>query len=419
MNYLITLLFLLLSASANILSLSDISWFAILLAMVIYAIGKKKLAQKDMKVVGLFMLVYLIYVAIRYVLNTELFSMNLDTKFLISDVIFPFKYVLLSFIYVVILREKVMDYLVKVIVHLTIIGFVFYAMQLTLGDFIYNFSESLGLPKANTIPGYTNFVLFSFTKGRHDYRNSGFVWEPGAYGCFLIIALFYNLLKDKFKFEKDSIILIVGIITTFSTTDYCALLILLFLAYRYRVPKLNLWILVMVPSIVLLILFVPFLGDKVAGIYTDDMDGLKHLKEISQYHLKHNEQIPLNRFASMSYIYDNMGSGLILGVSNKYDELLNTVYNVNISNGIFDFLAKFGILGLFLLIYSYIKFCAAFLKKNEYIVYCVLILLVMSFGEPIMFLPLTLLFLFLPSITNIGKEEDGNANKYGLPNLAR
>ena len=162
-----------------------------------------------------------------------------------------------------------------------------------------------------------------------------------------------------------------------------------------------------------------FPGDKVAGIYTDDMDGLKHLKEISQYHLKHNEQIPLNRFASMSYIYDNMGSGLILGVSNKYDELLNTVYNVNISNGIFDFLAKFGVLGLFFLVYSYIKFCTAFLKKNEYIIYCVLILLVMSFGEPIMFLPVTLLFLFLPSITNIGKEEDETINKYGLPNLAR
>jgi hypothetical protein len=318
------------------------------------------------------------------------------------------------------MREKTMDYLVKVIVQLTIIGFVFYAIQLVAGDLIYNFSESLGLPKANTIPGYTNFVIFSFTKGRHDYRNSGFVWEPGAYGCFMIIALFFNLLKDKFKFYKNSMILIAGIITTFSTTDYFALLILLFLAYRYRVPKFNLWILVMIPSVVLLILFVPFLGDKIAGIYTDDMDGLKHLKEISQYHLKHNEQIPLNRFASMSYIWDNIGSGLLLGLSNKYDEILNKTYNVNISNGIFDFLAKFGVIGLFFLVYSYVKFCAAFLKKNEFIVYSVLIFLVISFGEPILFLPLVLLFLFLPYITNIGSgQEDDIAIKYGLSNLDR
>jgi len=415
MNYLITLLFLLLSASANILSLSDISWFAILLFMVIYAISKKMLLQKDMKLIGLFMLVYLVYVVLRNLLIT-----NLESQYLISDLIFPFKYVLLSFIYVVIMREKTMDYLVKVIVQLTIIGFVFYAIQLVAGDLIYNFSESLGLPKANTIPGYTNFVIFSFTKGRHDYRNSGFVWEPGAYGCFMIIALFFNLLKDKFKFYKNSMILIAGIITTFSTTDYFALLILLFLAYRYRVPKFNLWILVMIPSVVLLILFVPFLGDKIAGIYTDDMDGLKHLKEISQYHLKHNEQIPLNRFASMSYIWDNIGSGLLLGLSNKYDEILNKTYNVNISNGIFDFLAKFGVIGLFFLVYSYVKFCAAFLKKNEFIVYSVLIFLVISFGEPILFLPLVLLFLFLPYITNIGSgQEDDIAIKYGLSNLDR
>jgi len=415
MNYLITLLFLLLSASANILSLSDISWFAILLFMVIYAISKKMLLQKDMKLIGLFMLVYLVYVVLRNLLIT-----NLESQYLISDLIFPFKYVLLSFIYVVIMREKTMDYLVKVIVQLTIIGFVFYAIQLVAGDLIYNFSESLGLPKANTIPGYTNFVIFSFTKGRHDYRNSGFVWEPGAYGCFMIIALFFNLLKDKFKFYKNSMILIAGIITTFSTTDYFALLILLFLAYRYRVPKFNLWILAMIPSVVLLILFVPFLGDKIAGIYTDDMDGLKHLKEISQYHLKHNEQIPLNRFASMSYIWDNIGSGLLLGLSNKYDEILNKTYNVNISNGIFDFLAKFGVIGLFFLVYSYVKFCAAFLKKNEFIVYSVLIFLVISFGEPILFLPLVLLFLFLPYITNIGSgQEDDIAIKYGLSNLDR
>jgi hypothetical protein len=414
MNYLITLLFLLLSSSANILSLNDIVWFSILLGMVIYALMKKMILQKDLKILGLFMLVYLVYVILRNLLIT-----NLDSQYLISDLIFPFKYLLLSFAYCVIMREKAMDYLVKVIVHLTLIGFVLYALQLTLGDFIYNFSESLGLPKANTIPGYTNFIIFSFTKGRHDYRNSGFVWEPGAYGCFLILALFFNLLKTKFKFDKVSIILVIGILTTFSTTDYFALLILFFLAYRYRVPKLNLWILIMIPSFVLLIIFVPFLGDKIAGIYTDDMDELKHLHEISIYHLKHNEEIPLNRFSSMSYIWDNVGSGLILGLSNKYDEILNKVYNVNISNGIFDFMAKFGVVGLIFVVYSYAKFCAAFLKKNEYVIYCVLIFLVMSFGEPIVFLPIVLLFLFLPFITDIGKEEDTPENKYGLPDLDR
>lgn len=416
MNYLITLLFLLLSSSANMLSLNDYIWFAILLAMVVYALSKKMIQQKDLKVLGWGMIIYLVYVTLRNLLVT-----SLDSQYLISDLIFPFKYVLLTFAFCVIMREKAMDYIVKVIVQLTVIGFFLYAIQLTLGDFIYNFSESLGLPKANTIPGYTNFIIFSFTKGRHDYRNSGFVWEPGAYGCFLILALFFNLLKTKFKFDRNSIILIIGILTTFSTTDYFALLILFFLAYRYRVPKLNLWVLVMIPGFALLVIFVPFLGDKIAAIYTDDMDGLKHLREISIYHLKHNEQIPLNRFASMSYIWDNVGSNLILGLSNKYDEILNKVYNVNISNGIFDFLAKFGLTGLVFLIYTYGKFCAAFLKKTEFVIYCILIFLVMSFGEPIMFLPVFLIFLFLPFITDIGKkeEEETTENKYGLPNLAR
>ncbi len=396
MNYVITLLFLLLTSSANTISNTDAVWFGILVLMLLYILFKKLLVVRDLKILSILLVVYLLFVVLRVFLVT-----NLPMEYLLSDVLFPFKYILLSFAYVVILREKALEYLVKVITHLTVIGLIFYFFQMVgFADLIYTFSKSLNLPNLNKIDGYTNFVIFSFTKGLHDYRNSGFVWEPGAYGCFLIIALLFNFFRNKFTFDRTSIILIIATITTFSTSDYLALFILLFLAYRYRVPKINLWVIIMVPTFVVLFITVPFLGDKISAIYLDDIAGLKHLKDISKYNLKRGEQIPLNRFASMIYLYDNMGSDLILGLSNKYDVIIDKVYNVNISNGIFDFFAKFGVFSFIYLFYTYIKFCALYVKRVEYLIYCTLILLIIAFGEPILFLPIILIFLFLPFLTN-------------------
>ena len=364
--------------------------------MAVYAITKKLFVKKDLRLLGVMMLIYLGYVALRDVL-----VIGLDTDYLFSDVIFFFKYLVLTFLYCVLLKEKTIDSIIKVTVHLTIISLILYFFQIVgFADTIYNFSNSLNLPKANGIPGYTNFIIFSFTKGRHDIRNSGFVWEPGAFGCFLMIVLLFHFLRNRFTFDKIAILFIVAIITTMSTTNYLALVFLLFLAYRYRVPKMNFAVLLIIPVFIILVIAVPFLGDKIAAVYVDDMKDLNRLKEIAAYN--RGDEIPLNRFASMVYLYDNIGINLIWGLSNKYDVYVNAKgYIVNISNGIFDFLAKFGILGMVYLVYGYVKFCKNFLDKNEYLVYCVLTLLILGFGEPIMFLPLVLIFVFLPFMSSV------------------
>ena len=391
--YILTLLFLLLSANASVISGSDIGWGFVLLMMVIVAISKKLFNVKNLKVIGIFSIVYLAFVVIR-----DLFINSLDTSFLLSDVFFLLKYILLTYVYCIILKEKVAAYLIKVVVHLTILSFCFYFFQLIgLGEYIYNLSSSLNLQNNYYIEGYTNFILFSFTKGQHEYRNSGFAWEPGSFGCFLVITLMLNFFLNNFTFDKKSKILIIGILTTLSTSDYLALLILLFCAYRYRIPGVNRWLWLIIPLSVALFILVPFLGNKISDVYNGDLDDLNHLKFLSKFYKHYNQQIPLNRFSSMSYIYDAFGANLILGVSNKYDAILSKGYSVNISNGIFDFLAKFGLVGFVYLIYNYSKFCLVFIVKWEYLLYCIVILLLISFGEPILFFPLVLMFIFIQS----------------------
>jgi hypothetical protein len=58
-------------------------------------------------------------------------------------------------------------------------------------------------------------------------RNSGFYWEPGTHGGFLILAIFLNLFyrRDSWK-SKYNLVFFLCILTTLSTTTYLALFFL-------------------------------------------------------------------------------------------------------------------------------------------------------------------------------------------------
>jgi len=70
---------------------------------------------------------------------------------------------------------------------------------------------------------YSYFFTYS---GRGDYRNSGFMWEPGAFAMILIILIIYTWCRDGIKIGLRQIVYFVCIITTFSTAGYLAMCIL-------------------------------------------------------------------------------------------------------------------------------------------------------------------------------------------------
>ncbi|WP_286813149.1 MULTISPECIES: hypothetical protein [unclassified Maribacter] len=243
---------------------------------------------------------------------------------------------------------------------------------------------------------YTNFLIFTYDT-IHYYRNSGFCWEPGAFGSFLTLALMFNFLINDFKLNKEALIITLAILTTVSTTAYLGAFILYFLRYRVLSRGSKITIIIFAVIFALAIPNVPFLGEKVVEIYEQDIRDLKELEQLSVYYEDVERQIPLNRFASVIFLYEQFNWKLFLGVSNQYDEYYINEFNVNISNGIMDFITKFGLLGLMVLLYRYGKLCRAYLRKTEYVCYSILILLILSFGEPILMLPICVIFIFLPT----------------------
>jgi len=76
---------------------------------------------------------------------------------------------------------------------------------------------------------------------------------------------------------------------------------------------------------------------------------------------------------------------------------------VNLSNGDFDFMAKFGFVGLVFFMYRYLQLIKKFLFKNEYLFYCGLLMLTLGFGEPILSFTNQLCLLFLFKYTDPAK----------------
>ena len=393
--YLVVLLFLLFSSKANFLVEYNVAWFGLEVFMIFVAFHLKRFKKRDVQFFLISVGIYFAYILLRFKLN------KLPTDYFTSDVFYFFKFVFTAYLFCVILREKALYYLVKVISHLAIVSLVFYSLQMIQNGAIV---KAIGTAfESITVDDesfrYTNFIFFTFDD-IHYYRNSGFCWEPGAFGSFLTLALLFNFLINNFKLNKEAFIITLAILTTVSTTAYLGVFLLFFLRYRVLNKGSKMAIIVFAIVFAIAIPNVPFLGEKIVEIYDQDIRDLKELEQLSNYYEDVQRQIPLNRFASVIFLYEQFDWKLFLGVSNQYDEYYINEYNVNISNGIMDFITKFGVVGLFVLLYRYGKLCKVYLRKMEYVVYAILILIILSFGEPILMLPICVMFIFLPTFKN-------------------
>jgi hypothetical protein len=204
-----------------------------------------------------------------------------------------------------------------------------------------------------------------------------------------------HLITNNFNFDKRAKWVILALVTTLSTTTYTAFAFILLLYFRGRGVKLITIMLFIGPILCVLVSMVPFMFDKIAAIYNKDLDDMKNIQTLSDWYIQQGQIMPLNRFASMLFLVGTFGYDLIWGVSNIYDETIPLIKHLNLSNGIFAFMAQFGAIGLCFLIYR----CYLFFKKNtrsiELSIYSLIVILICGFGECIFVTSIILCFLFL------------------------
>ncbi len=77
------------------------------------------------------------------------------------------------------------------------------------------------------------YMFIFFFNGWAVYRNSGFAWEPAAFGAILSWAILFNLFINNFSVNLKTIVLLIAALTTFSVGTYSYIL-LLSLVYFYE-----------------------------------------------------------------------------------------------------------------------------------------------------------------------------------------
>lgn len=396
LDYFASMLFMLISSKGNFTAYYDAFNYITDIVLIYIGITKNRFRVSDFKLLVRTGLIYAGYCFFRWV-----FIVDLPIRFFLSDCNFFMERIVMSFLFCAVMRENTAYYIVKVTIQLAAFSLLMYVLQLISGPFVAYLGRLINLPPRIGNPGYTNIIFFTFDDMHHTIRNSGFSWEPGAYGCYLDLGILMHFMINGFKYDKGAWILTAAIITTLSTTTYSCFAVIILLYLRVNGLKLTTVLLFAVPIMCVIATQVPFLLDKIGRTWQEDQFELGDMMRLAGWYERYGGQLHLNRFGSLIYLYDYFGAyGFFWGVSNAYQAVTPVADVINISNGDADFLSKFGVVGLVWFMYRYVLYLKKFFFTFEYIFYCILIFLVLGFGEPMPIFSSTLCLLFMFQYAN-------------------
>jgi len=290
--------------------------------------------------------------------------------------------------------ENIFYKFINIIYFLTLISLIFYFFQLLfpeqffrVNNFLSSTSDFFIRPTSDPSL-YSNSILFTFSKGPHLYRNSGFAWEPGAFGGFLLFALFIYLSNNNFKLGKKFWVFLIALVTTFSTTAFVGLLfVFFFILYNLKDRKKFLWIFIIIIVLLASLLNLPFVKEKIVHQIIETIKTVK----------ANSFEGVLNRFQSFFYdlhlLKDNLFF-LFFGRGIQEETRFVAKDLVSLSSGIGDYLLMFGFIGFILLavnLHNSLKKITLLNNGKGYLLFFIVMIFIL-FSNPMVYTPLIFVF---------------------------
>jgi hypothetical protein len=216
-----------------------------LLIYLAFAFGTTSFFSEDrVKLLIYFLLVTIIYFIRNKTINARLFYFVLFFLIIYGIQLFIFgegklqpliflvlTVLLLPYFLLHITGASFMRYYVNIVFFLAILSLIFWVAS-NLSPAFYKFTSTIPI-KYNTdlIEGNDKmFIIYTYETGSvyNIIRNPGPTWEPGGWAVFIILAVVFNLFLKKTLWSFKNIVFIITTLTTFSTSGYLSLFILLF-----------------------------------------------------------------------------------------------------------------------------------------------------------------------------------------------
>ncbi len=431
LDYLIVFLMVVMSAGVSFLGATIFRFFLLIFAIGVLYFRTGKLGINR----NFFFLIfyYLLWVtAVFWYFEINVFYSSQTLTYL------SFFTLLLGAYYAVMAVNDFFRTYVKVIYHLCLIGFVFYPIQLIDLDLLLkilrSFDPVYGLFRGGIVLR-PSIVVFSYPADiGATIRNSGFATEPGELSVFVIMALVIHFTINHFKIDRITIVLVIAILTTMSTSGYIGLAV--FFVYFFvnilsngellKELRLGKYVLVLVISVliglsislylaitlyaiyvlliyiqkeiripvllgmlgiplIVIILNLDFVSDKVIAAVEKDSE---------RYERAEQQRITPGRFGSLLLDLNDFRENPLIG----YGISIETRY-INYggieqqrTNGLSDYLVKFGLFGFMIMVINLYLTCKLFRtnfnKGSPYFI--ILSLFMVTFSQVILATPLFL-----------------------------
>lgn len=334
-----------------------------------------------------------------------------DNDFKSLAYFFMYLRILIAYTIVNTFKDRLFESFHKIVVFLTIIDIILWVISMVVGPSTMNAVA----PFVNAdLDGTGSFLIFNVPNvdiyegeglGGLE-RNSGFCWEPGIFSCTLVLAIFCNLMIKGFKLKnnKSLVILLIGLFSTFSTTGYVALIVLVvgyFLFYKNKksvAPKILSGV-ILIP-VILYVLDLPFMRKKIEDKL--NMDNFLTERGNMNWVEDVDGMVTLDRFEGMVVDMLNIQDKPLLGYGTFSESFSfnNISEHINISNGITSLFSCYGgilaILILGLLIQNSIKLRSLFPNcNNSFLLVLLTVSVSYSFVTFPVFMALGLYYFFL------------------------
>lgn len=214
-------------------------------------------------------------------------------------------------------------------------------------------------------------------------RNCGPYWEPGAFGGYLtfIGVLYFNELGELWrKHKKEVIVILLTIITTFSTQTYVTLFLIVSFYFLRYLSGARLFFSVIIIGILVCLSYtsLDFLGEKIKTQIelTKDLDNAS-LESANRFTTFVTE---MDIFVKSPYIGNTNNTNILYRDYPYIQNIIERNGHYGSGSGISSNLAKYGLFPfLFWLMFSYKNFKKYYGIKST--IFCMIIILLLGNGE--------------------------------------
>lgn len=241
------LIFLLVSSSGFLFLINNQPYSIVIFIISLYIFVKKKLKFDKIYFILIFSIITLILL--------QFFKFNFFPTLTLVGILIR---ITTAYFIVKILKENFLVKYSNIMYYITLSSFYFYIILNIIPESFNFFTQNFSL--AAYEHGYQKFKysIGIYTIYEDVSRNSGPFWEPGAFSGFLVIALLFNIIRLKSFKNKQSIVLLIGLFTTFSSTGYIAFMFLIFI--NLYIKNINFYLKAIVQWLVLPVFILIFLN---------------------------------------------------------------------------------------------------------------------------------------------------------------